>query len=141
MDKILEFLDFSSIDPYMYWRIISQDGLKTFEISWRREGNIHWRFREFGTLFWTLCDTNNVIARLTEAGVDIPRFENALRSSLMHQVCFADNIVRESRLLLGTDAVEKGIREHQEFLGQLEEVATRMYETKNTPPKLRVIKD
>ena len=140
MDKILEFLDFSSVDPQMYWRITSPDGLRTFEINWRRDHTVHWRFREFGTLFWTLCEANTLLGRLGEAGADLEKFEVSLKMSLLHQVCFADSIVKDSRRLLGDDVVDRGIEEHRDFLINIEEVATRLLKIEESP-KLRIVKD
>lgn len=116
MDKILEFLDFSSIDPQMYWRLTDKDQSKTFEINWRRDSVIPWRFRELGSLFWTLSKSDEISARLSGIGVDLEEFEQCLKTSLLHQVCFADRIVKDSRHLLGDDLVDAGIADHEEFL-------------------------
>lgn len=140
MDKILEFLDFSSIDPQMYWRIASSDGAKTFEISWRRESSSHWRFRECAALFWTLSTTATLMPMLEEEGVDLLLFEHAVKNSLLHQVCFADRIVKDSRHLLGSELVNAGIQDHEEFLQNIGSLVERL-NPKAPSPQLRVVKD
>lgn len=142
MDKILEFLDFSSIDPQMYWRLQGQDATKTFEINWRRDSTIPWRFRECGGLFWTLSKTDEIISRLSAAGIDLDEFEQCLKTSLLHQVCFADRIVKDSRSLLGDDLVDAGIQDHEEFLRNIGTLVEKIRPT-ITPngSHLRVVKD
>ncbi len=143
MDKILEFLDFSSIDPQMYWRLQDRNQEKTFEINWRRDAQVRWRFREYGALFWTLSQPDEIIGRLTAIGIDMEEFENCLKTSLLHQVCFADRIVKDSRELLGTDLVEAGIQDHEEFLRNIGVLVERMKPTVSaqTGTHLRVVKD
>ncbi|RYZ58906.1 MAG: hypothetical protein EOP07_05615 [Proteobacteria bacterium] len=140
MDKILDFLDFSSIDPQMYWRIASQDGSKTYEIFWRRDTTIHWRFREFGSIFWTLSTAERIIADLRNEGLDMELFEHAIKNSLLHQVCFADRIVKDSRALLGADLVNAGIQDHEEFLKNIGSLVERV-NPKDSSPQLRIVKD
>ncbi len=140
MDKILDFLDFSSIDPQMYWRIASRDGLKTFEISWRRETSIHWRYREYEALFWTLTTRENLLQALDGEGADLQLFEQAVKGSLMHQVCFADRIVKDSQNLLGSDHISAGIKDHEEFLKSISTLVGTMI-PKESAPRLRVVKD
>ncbi|MBC7531585.1 MAG: hypothetical protein H7318_08405 [Oligoflexus sp.] len=142
MDKILEFLDFSSIDPQMYWRVATTIGEKTYEIYWRRETSIHWRFREYGALFWTLSSSERILPMLEKEGVDLQLFEHAVKNSLLHQVCFADRIVKDSRHLLGSDLVNAGIEDHEEFLSNIGTLVERL-QPKDTPSALhlRVVKD
>jgi len=140
MDKILDFLDFSSIDPQMYWRIASRDGQKTFEISWRRDASVHWRYREFGALFWTLTTKELLLDALREEGADLQLFEQAVKSSLLHQVCFADRIVKDSQQLLGTEHIDAGIKDHEEFLKNIGLLVNRL-NPKETSPRLRLLKD
>ncbi len=142
MDKILEFLDFSSIDPQMYWRLQTPDSSKTYEINWRRDSTIPWRFRECGALFWTLSRTSEIGARLDSVGIDRLEFENALKTSLLHQVCFADRIVKDSRELLGNDLVDAGILDHEEFLKNIGTLVEKMKPALSLAPShLRVVKD
>ncbi len=142
MDKILEFLDFSSIDPQMYWRLQAADSSKTYEINWRRDSTIPWRFRECGALFWTLSRTSEISARLDSVGIDRLEFENALKTSLLHQVCFADRIVKDSRELLGSDLVDAGILDHEEFLKNIGTLVEKMNPVlAQAPSHLRVVKD
>lgn len=146
MDKILDFLDFSSIDPQMYWRVATIDGAKNYEIYWRRETSIHWRFRESGALFWTLSSSETIRPMLEKEGVDLLLFEHAVKNSLLHQVCFADRIVKDSRLLLGSDLVNAGIEDHEEFLQNIGKLVERIQPKDNPSPSalanhLRVVKD
>ncbi len=142
MDKILEFLDFSSIDPQMYWRLTAESSGKNFEINWRREAHIPWRFRECGALFWTLSKTNEIASRLSAIGISSEDFENALKISLLHQVCFADRIVKDSRELLGHEVVEAGISDHEEFLKNIGTLVEKMNPIlSGAPTHLRVVKD
>jgi hypothetical protein len=142
MDKILEFLDFSSIDPQMYWRLHATASAKTYEINWRRDATIPWRFRECGALFWTLSRTNEIEARLYAIGIARADFEDAVKTSLLHQVCFADRIVKDSRRLLGNELVDAGIIDHEEFLKNIERVVETMKPVlAPAPSHLRVVKD
>lgn len=144
MDKILEFLTFSSIDPQMYWRLTDESGEKTYEINWRREATIPWRFRECGALFWTLSRSEEIISRLCEVQIDLTEFEQAIKTSLLHQVCFADRVVKDSRDLLGHDLVNAGIEDHEEFLRNIGTLVEKMKPVMASPPPsshLRVVKD
>ncbi len=142
MDKILEFLDFSSIDPQMYWRVASSDGERIYEIYWRRETSIHWRFRKFGALFWTLSSSETILPMLEKEGVDLQLFEHAVKNSLLHQVCFADRIVKDSRHILGSDLVNAGIEDHEEFLQNIETLAKKIQPNQDSSAHhLRVVKD
>ncbi|MBC7661284.1 MAG: hypothetical protein H7249_16440 [Chitinophagaceae bacterium] len=144
MDKILEFLDFSSIDPQMYWRIPTEDGAKTFEINWRRDNAVHWRFREFGALFWTLSTTESLMGDLRNVSIDLLRFEESVKTSLLHQVCFADRIVKDSRVLLSSELVDAAVADHEEFLRNIGAIVEKF---KTTPPaaapsfRLHVVKN
>lgn len=122
MIKILEFLDFSSLDPQLYWKVKSLDGLNSFEIMWRRESTIRWRFRELGDLFWTLSETAMIANSLKKKNVDLVSFENQLNSSLLHQSCFAAGFLKECKEMLGDVVVEDAIVEHEEFLEQMVDV-------------------
>mgnify|MGYP001593293069 CR=1 FL=1 len=144
MDKILEFLDFSSVDPQMYWRIPSQDEQKIFEINWRRDSTIHWRFREIGALFWTLSTTENLLGNLERHGVDRLSFEEGVKTSLLHQVCFADRIVKDSRQLLGTELVDASLLDHEEFLANIGSLVGEFQANSpsiSTSFRLHVVKD
>lgn len=146
MDKILEFLTFSSIDPQMYWRLSDASESKTYEINWRRDATIPWRFRECGALFWTLSKSEDIISRLSEVSIDLGEFENALKTSLLHQVCFADRVVKDSRDLLGDDLVNAGIEDHEEFLRGIGTLVEKMRPVLASPnpsslSHLRVVKD
>lgn len=146
MDKILEFLDFSSIDPQMYWRLQTKVENKTFEINWRRDSTIPWRFRECGAVFWTLSKTDEIVGRLSNIGIDLEEFEHCLKTSLLHQVCFADRIVKDSRTLLGDELVDAGIVDHEEFLRNIGKIVEQMKPKLSTVPSpnpshLRVVKD
>lgn len=142
MDKILEFLDFSSIDPQMYWRLQDKDQTKTFEINWRRDSLIPWRFRECGGLFWTLSKTDEIAARLAQLGIDLEEFEQCLKTSLLHQVCFADRIVKDSRALLGNELVDAGIADHEEFLRNIGNLVEKLNPAiAPSGSHLRIVKD
>ncbi|HYX34156.1 MAG TPA: hypothetical protein VE954_13710 [Oligoflexus sp.] len=142
LDKLLTFMDFACIDPRMYWRVPTLDGAQLFEIQWRRDDKLRWRFRKIGDLLWDLSSEQTLVHQLTTRGIDMQFFESKLKSGLLQQVAYADRVVRDARTILGADAVEQAIADQRSFLGQLEDAIAQL--TKLTPtdkPKLRVIKD
>ncbi|MDQ3233527.1 MAG: hypothetical protein M3Q07_17050 [Pseudobdellovibrionaceae bacterium] len=142
LDKLLTFMDFACIDPRMYWRVPTLDGAQLFEIQWRRDDKLRWRFRKIGDLLWDLSSEQTLVHQLTTRGIDMQLFESKLKSGLLQQVAYADRVVRDARTILGPDAVEQAIADQRSFLAQLEDAIAQL--TKLTPtdkPKLRVIKD
>jgi hypothetical protein len=142
LDKLMTFMDFACIDPRMYWRVASMDGAQVFEIQWRRDDKLRWRFRKVGDLLWNLGSDQTLVYQLTELGLDMQLFEAKLRSGLLQQVTYADRIVRDARTIIGPDAVEQAIADQRSFLTQLEDAIAQLTQLPNmTKPKLRVIKD
>lgn len=122
MQKLIDFLDFSSIDPQMYWRVSTLDELKEFEIMWRRETAFHWRYRVVGNVFWTLSDSSKILSDLQAESIDLISFDICVKNSLKHQVCFAAGIVSDAKILLGEEVIDDAIAEHEEFCANFIEV-------------------
>jgi hypothetical protein len=142
MDKLLNFMDFACIDPRMYWKVPTLDATQLYEIQWRRDDKLRWRFRKVGDLLWELSSELTLVQQLTEHGIDIQLFESKLRSGLLQQVAYADRVVRDARRILGADAVEQAIADQRSFLSQLEDAIAQLTQMPTLgKPKLRVIKD
>lgn len=146
MNNLLKFLDFASIDSQMYWRIPGQDPQASFEIQWRREGLVRWRFRPYGDVLWNLGDDENLMSQFEKHGIDTEIFSRQLKSSLLHQVCYADRIVSDARVLIGSEEIDTALREHRDFVNSIEEAVAELLKPDgaNEPgssPRLRLIKD
>jgi hypothetical protein len=142
LDKLLNFMEFACIDPRMYWKIPTLTGSDVFEIQWRRDDKLRWRFRKVGDLLWDLSSEQALVHQLNERGVDVDMFESKLKSGLLQQVAYADRVVRDARKILGTDEVEQAIADQKSFLSQLEDAIALLTKMPQTgKPKLRVIRD
>jgi len=142
LDKLLTFMDFACIDPRMYWKVPTLDGAQLFEIQWRRDDKLRWRFRKVGDLLWDLSSEQTLVYQLTALGIDMQLFESKLRSGLLQQVAYADRIVRDARTIIGPEAVEQAIADQRSFLSQLEDAISQLTKLPVIgKPKLRVIKD
>lgn len=141
MDKILKFLEFSSIDPRLYWRISDRKGEAIYEIQWRREERIHWRLRRIGALLWDLSTEDNLINDLEARDIDVYLFEMKLKNTLLQQVSFASRIVDDAKNLFGPSDVEHAIAEQTSFLQQLEAALVKLTTpAKPSKPQLRILK-
>lgn len=142
LDKLLSFMDFACIDPRMYWKVPTLDGAQLFEVQWRRDDKLRWRFRKVGDLLWELSSEQTLVHQLTERGLDMALFESKLRSGLLQQVAYADRVVRDARTIMGPDAVEQAIADQRSFLSQLEDAIAQLTKMPTLgKPKLRVIRD
>ncbi len=144
MDKILKFLEFSSIDPRLYWRIPNRDGQFVYEIQWRRDERSRWRVRKLGALLWDLSSDESLVPLLEALQIDVYLFEMKLKNSLMQQVTFAHRIVEDARKLLGSDSIDQAIAEQQDFLKQLEVALLKLTQPRPTQaprPQLRMLKN
>lgn len=142
MDKMLKFLDFSCIDPHLYWRISNRAESEIFEIQWRRDDRVQWRFRRLSDPLWQLCSPEELTRKLEEQGIDSYLFEIKLKNSLLHQVTYAQRIVSDAKQLFGPEEVERAVVEHQSFMAQLEAALHRF--TGAGPaktPHLQLVKD
>ncbi|MFY7930832.1 MAG: hypothetical protein ACOVS5_18335 [Oligoflexus sp.] len=141
MDKILKFMEFACIDPRLYWRIPTRDGEILYEIQWRREDRIRWRFRPVGALFWELGTDEGLIAQLELAKLDLEQFETQIHSTVLQQVCFAARIVSDAKTLLGEATVEQAIQDHKSFLQQLESAIVKLTQSRPvSKPRLQLLK-
>jgi len=141
MDKLLSFMDFACIDPRMYWKVPTLDGAQLFEVQWRRDDKMRWRFRKVGDLLWELSSEQTLLHQLTERGLDLTLFESKLKSELLQQVAYADRVVRDARTILGSDDVEQAIADQRSFLYKLEDAIAQLIPLPiHDKPKLRVIK-
>lgn len=142
LDKLLNFMDFACIDPRMYWKVPTLDGTQLFEIQWRRDDKLRWRFRKVGELLWDISSEETLLAQLNQRGIDINLFENKLKSGLLQQVAYADRVVRDARKIIGPEEVEQAIADQRGFLSQLEDAIAMLTKLPQAgKPKLRVIKD
>jgi hypothetical protein len=150
VQKLLKFLDYAGIDAKLYWRVLSPCEAREYEVQWRKDQTMPWRFRRVGDLFWQMCKTEDLAMAMEKFGLDIAKFERKLHHTILQQVAYADRIVSEGRSILGHEAVDYAIDENQRFLKQLEDVIVRMKEQKpiittaaetNARPALRLISD
>lgn len=140
MDKLLSLLDFSCIDPMLYWRIETRTLRVSYEIQWRRGDKFHWRLRKVGGLFWELSSDSALVKLLEAHDIDSQIFEAKLRNSLLQQVTYADRIVQEARALLGSSQVDEAISEQKIFLSLLDEAIQSFTPTaKPKRPSLRIV--
>ncbi len=141
MDKLIKFLDFSCIDPHLYWRISCRDESKIFEIQWRRDDEVRWRFRQLGEALWNLGSDEDLSKQLESLDIDSYLFEIKLKNSLLQQVTYAQRIVSDAKLLFGPDEVERAVAEQQNFMAQLEGAIHRLTATPAPKlPRLRLLK-
>lgn len=142
LDKLLNFMDLACIDPRMYWKVPTVDGAQLFEIQWRRDDKLRWRFRKVGALLWDLSSEQTLVYQLTQLGIDMSLFESKLKSGLLQQVAYADRVVRDARTIMGAAEVEQAIADQRSFLSQLEDAIALLTKLPQTgKPKLRVIRD
>jgi hypothetical protein len=142
LDKLLNFMELACIDPRMYWKLPTLDGTQFYEIQWRRDDKLRWRFRKVGALLWELSSEQTLVHQLTQHGLDIELFESKLKTGLLQQVAYADRVVRDACKIMGADAVEQAIADQRSFLSQLEDaIATLTKLPSTSKPKLRVIRD
>lgn len=148
VQKLLKFLDYAGIDAKLYWRVPSPCESREFEVQWRKDQQLPWRFRRVGDLFWQMCKTEGLTSAMEKFGLDLAKFERKLHHTVLQQVAYADRIVSEGRSILGHEAVDYAIDENQRFLKQLEDVIVGMKEQKTATadkphgrPALRLIDD
>lgn len=146
MQKLSEFLEFSSIDNKLYWRIPSHSAKELYEVQWRKDHPKPWRFRKVGDIFWKINTGDTIQTALEAEGVDILALETKVRYSALQQVAFADKIVEDAKKHFGKDNVDQAIDENRTFLQQLEEAVVRITSqgkqtAKPKAPKLQLVKN
>jgi len=135
MEKLSRFLEFSSIDSKLYWRIPSTQGKDIFEVQWRKGHPNPWKFRKTDEIFWKICPTEEVMPTLKSHGVDILTLETKVKYSTLQQVAFANKIVDDAKDLFGRDLVEQAIAENKAFMNQLDDAIKRLVIQRKPNPK------
>ena len=143
MEKLSRFLEFGSIDNKLYWRIPGLEAQEMYEVQWRKDHPIAWRYRKLGEIFWKLSKGNEVASALEKEGIDVHDLESKVRYSVLQQVAFASRIVEDARKQFGKELVDQAISENHEFMNQLEEAVLRL--TNQEPneskrPSLKIVK-
>lgn len=141
MDKLLKFMEFGCIDNKLYWRIPHKETDEQYEIQWRKDHPVAWRYRRLGDLFWKLSSSSELEENLIEENVDVIALESKVRYSVLQQVAFADRIMRDAWECFGREVVDQAVWENQRFLEQLEQAVQRLTSDgrKNAPqPRSRL---
>ncbi len=126
MDKLLKFMEFGCIDNKLYWRIPDQDSDDQYEVQWRKDHPVAWRYRRMGDLFWKLSSSSHLEENLKSENIDMIALESKVRYSVLQQVAFADRIIRDAWEAFGREVVDQAVWENQRFLEQLEQAVLRL---------------
>ena len=136
MENLLKFMNFGCIDQTLYWRMPSLEGEVNYEIQWRKDHELAWRFRKVGELFWRLSDVENLQKNLEKESLDLKVFEDKVKHSVLQQVSFADRILRDAWENFGRETVEKAVWENQKFMEALEDAVRKLTKPESSGPAL-----
>lgn len=135
MENLLKFMNYGCIDSTLYWRMPSlDDDDRNYEIQWRKDHKMPWRFRKVGELFWRLSTIDNLEENLKKESLDLSDFEAKVKHSVLQQVSFADRILRDAWESFGRETVENAVWENQKFMEALEEAVRKITKPESSGP-------
>lgn len=108
------------IDRKLYFRVSDLYERGDWEITWNKGTSYEpWKIRRVGEDSWKTLSPENITAQLTSRKIDVADFERQLTSNVFTYIVFCHTAMREARKLLGDDAVDVAIDQHEKFAEEL----------------------
>ena len=132
--KIIEFIEFHSIDERVYLKLSCQKTRKhTVEIMWERAGESKpWKIRPANHVQWHHFDHELLIDQLKVEDISLEEFEQGLKQSIVSQAIYADYYYRQAQKLLGSEYILKSKASAETFLDGLAKVISQQQKEAST---------